>query len=346
MAQRQPWLYSSVADSAFLLAPAFLVTLVALLLPAQVAESHTPPWMWLVLVVGVDVAHVYSTLYRTYLDPAARSKQRALLILAPLGCWAAGVALYGAGSTVFWRALAYLAIFHFVRQQFGFLRLYARYEQQSAWWRRIDAAAIYLATLYPMIYWHTHPRVFHWFTAGDILTIPAPWLSVVTGVLYLGVLAAYAWKELREYRRTRFCNVPKHLILAGTALSWYVGIVLRNGDLAFTVTNVVAHGVPYMALVWIYRRKQAERAQQRPAFWFRTQAIPVYLGLLLMLSYVEESFWDVLVWRDHTQYFRWLSTLPRLEEETWLALAVPLLAVPQAAHYVMDGFLWRVKESR
>ena len=34
------------------------------------------------------------------------------------------MALYSRGELVFWRALAYLAVFHFVRQQYGWMALY------------------------------------------------------------------------------------------------------------------------------------------------------------------------------------------------------------------------------
>ena len=44
-------------------------------------------------------------------------------ILQALG-FVVAVALYSAGSIVFWRALAYLAVFHFVRQQYGWVALY------------------------------------------------------------------------------------------------------------------------------------------------------------------------------------------------------------------------------
>ncbi len=82
------------------------------------------------LVVGVDVAHVYGTLYRTYLDPAEFRRRRSLYVLAPLLGWLAFAALYSLGAMVFWRALAYLAVFHFVRQQYGFMMLYGRPERR------------------------------------------------------------------------------------------------------------------------------------------------------------------------------------------------------------------------
>jgi hypothetical protein len=63
-------------------------------------------------------------------------------------------------------------------------------------------------------------------------------------------MVTYATRELRQWQRTRTFNVPRNLLLAGTLVSWYVGIVLFNGDLIFTLLNVVSHGIPYLALVW------------------------------------------------------------------------------------------------
>ncbi|MBL8175359.1 MAG: hypothetical protein JNK48_11865, partial [Bryobacterales bacterium] len=302
------------------------------------AENDVSPVLWLALVVGVDVAHVYSTLYRTYFDKEEAARYRTLLIFIPLGCWMAGILLYSVGKFAFWRTLAYLAVFHFVRQQYGFLRLYGRKEEASRAGRWVDGAAVYLATLYPLVYWHTHPRSFHWFLPGDFVVLAAGWLESAVLAVYAVALAAYAGKAAMDWRRMGAVNWPKHLVLAGTALSWYVGIVLFDGDLTFTATNVVAHGVPYMALIWMYERKKSGAAIYRPSM------TPVFVGLLLAVAYVEEAFWDVLVWRDHTQFFAWLAVLPQLEEKAALSIVVPLLAVPQATHYVLDGFIWRIRK--
>ena len=75
--------------------------------------------------------HVYGTLFQTYLDPVRRRERRTLLWVAPLAYYAAGVAMHSAGGLWFWRALAYLAVFHFIRQQYGGLRLYARRESPA-----------------------------------------------------------------------------------------------------------------------------------------------------------------------------------------------------------------------
>lgn len=338
---KQPWLYTPLADSVFLLSPAFVVTALVWLFPDFFGSDSVPPGLWLLLVVGVDVSHVYSTLYRTYMDKEESRKYRSLLILIPIACWIVGILLYTNGSLSFWRTLAYLAVFHFVRQQYGFLRLYSRKEKSTPMGRGIDATAVYMAAVYPMIYWHTHPRSFGWFINGDLMPFRFAWLETLALAIYIASLLLYCGKALIEWRRVRTLNLPKHLIVAGTAVSWYTGIVQFNADLAFTVTNVVAHGIPYMALVWIYQRKK-----RIDSWYLRPHAIPIYAGMLFLIAYVEESFWDVLVWRDHTEYFAWLAVLPQLDNHALLSLVVPLLAVPQATHYVLDGFIWRVRDMR
>ncbi|MEO8027498.1 MAG: hypothetical protein ABI823_13545 [Bryobacteraceae bacterium] len=340
--RKQPWLYSPAADGAFILAPAFAVTALVFAFPGFF-QAPVTPLAWLLLIVGVDVAHVYSTLYRTYFDPEERARYSTLLYMIPALCWVGGVLLYSAGSMVFWRVLAYVAAYHFVRQQYGFLRLYSRKDALPAWKRRLDGAAIYAATLYPLIYWHTHDRVFAWFVAGDFLRLSLPGLEQTARLIYIALLAAYVISEAVVRRG----NLPKNLILAGTVVSWYTGIVVFNGDLAFTVTNVVAHGIPYMALVWMYERRQtASAAPPKRAYlqrWFVPAMIPAFLGLLIGFAYIEEALWDVLVWRQHTQFFAWLAFLPGISNDMLLALLVPLLALPQATHYVLDGFIWRIR---
>lgn len=345
---RQPWIYRATPDLVFVLAPAFVATLAVLLLPSVFGEGKgLGPMAWLVLVAGVDVAHVYSTLWRTYLDPQERRKYRLHFILIPLLAYLVGALLHLLGGMLFWRVLAYLAVFHFIRQQYGFMALYARKDGRLGWERQLDAATIYAATLYPLIHWHTHlPRPFNWFVEGDFLALNAPWLAGVAGGVYLGLLLAYFAKEVFMAYQGRALNLPKNLVLLGTAISWYVGIILMQGDLAFTATNVLAHGIPYMALVWMYGRKKAAKAPI-PAVgigkYFQLRMLPVYLGLLLVIAYFEEGIWDALVWRDHVGLFPWAAELPNLSDPLMLALVVPLLAVPQVTHYVLDGFIWKMR---
>jgi hypothetical protein len=334
----QPWLRSPRYDGWFILAPPFLALLVVALLPASYRQSaELPLLVWVGVVLLIDVAHVYGTLFQTYFDPVQRQQRRTLLWVVPVACYAGGVALHAAGGLVFWRALTYLAVFHFVRQQYGFMRLYARHEAlvAGAW---LSTALIYAATLYPLLYWHlSTPRNFNWFIDGDFVQYDWPLGRHLATGLYLALLFAYISREVWLYRRFHTFNMPRNLLLGGTALSWYAGIVLFNGDLAFTLLNVVSHGVPYLALVWS-RRPAGTRGR---GWWARPYGLLLFLGAIGLFAFLEEGLWDGLVWREHGTVFSWFQVLPPIAEPTLLMWLVPLLALPQSTHYVLDGFIWR-----
>ena len=343
-AVRQPWIHSVTIDTTFILGPALVATLIALAInTAGHAQASVSLAAWAVLIIGIDVAHVYSTLYRTYLDPFERSQLSGWLIGTPLVTWVLGVLLYTWSAALFWSVLAYTAVFHFVRQQYGFLMLYSRGERAlPPWSRRLDQVAIYGATLFPLLYWHTHlPRPFVWFTESDFLALPAVlWRFALP--LYIALIGSYILKEFALIYATRTINWPRNALVLGTALSWYVGIVSAAGDLVFTLTNVVAHGIPYMALTCIYARRRDGRVQNSRSL-FALRLLPYAIGLLVLLAFVEEGLWDGLVWREHLALFPGFQFLPHIENLTTLSLLVPLLSVPQMTHYVIDGVIWRLR---
>jgi hypothetical protein len=341
-----PWLHGPLTDSLLITGPAFFALMVALWFQARFPNlNETPPLMWLLLVVGIDVAHVYSTLFKTYFNRREFTARRPLFLTIPVAVLTAGVMAYSVSPKLFWSLLAYTAVFHFVRQQYGFLRIYSRSEPGiSRTGRIIDTVTIYSATLLPVIWWHLSPdRVFSWLIKDDFLHFASPALAGLVKILFFLTLAVWSGKEVLQACRTRTLNLPRCLIVTGTAASWYTGIVLFNSDVIFTITNVVAHGIPYIALVWLTERKTARKTSPVPE---RTWTIPLALMLPLILAFawIEEGLWDGLLFRDHETWFPGFSALPQISDSTWLTLLIPLLALPQATHYVIDGFIWRSKD--
>jgi hypothetical protein len=233
-------------------------------------------------------------------------------------------------------------VFHFVRQQYGFLMLYGRGEEVPLLCRRIDQIAIYGATLFPLLYWHTHlSQPFVWFVEGDFIALPVR-LWNLAWPLYAALFAVYVIKEAWLVRKMRILNRPRNAVVLGTALSWFVGIVIARGDLVFTLTNVVAHGVPYMALTCVFANHR-DRQLRRAGSWFVPKLLPLAIGVLIVLAFAEEGLWDGLVWREHLALFPGFRSLPGIESVSLLSLAVPLLAVPQMTHYVIDAVIWRLR---
>jgi hypothetical protein len=319
------------------------VSLLALWVGARagVLYGDTPDWAWVPAVLMIDVAHVWSTVFRVYLDREEMARKPALYWLVPILGLAIGVALYSEGEQVFWRALAYVAVFHFVRQQYGWVALYrAKAGERERLGRWVDTLAIYAASVYPLIYWHAHlPRRFWWFVAGDFTALPLL-LAKAAAPLYWLAMAAYAAKSLRDWFVEKRRNPGKHIVVATTAVCWYVGIVAYNSDYAFTVSNVVIHGVPYFALIYWYSRRRMAQTGGRGVYRIFARGPLLFLASLWAIAYVEELFWDRGVWHDRGWLFGGAWELGGLK-----TLLVPLLALPQLTHYVLDGFVWKRKNN-
>jgi hypothetical protein len=341
------WIFSRTVDLSVFALPALvaLAWVAARSLEPTSLETRgreSPEWVWIVGVLLVDVAHVWSTVFVTYLSPRELGRHPERYWLIPGAGWSAGVVVYAlGGAALFWRSLAYLAVFHFVRQQYGWMALYrARALERGRLGAIIDGAAIYAATLYPLLWWHAHlPRQFDWFLPGDFAAGLPRAVADAAGAVYLACLAAYAGRALLQARGRGPIAWGKHLLLLGTAATWYVGIVLTNDDYAFTVSNVLGHGIPYAALVFSYARHARASEPGPGARVLRGSphaALARFVACLWVLAYLEELLWDRGVWHERPYLFG--EGLDLSSFEVWL---VPLLALPQLTHYVVDGVFWR-----
>lgn len=337
------WLFSRRVDLAAF-GGSFLLSFIALGVGLALGvDDATPAWAWIPAIILCDVAHVWATAFRTYLDPEERERRRALFVAVPIVGFAAASVLFAIGESTFWRCLAYVAIFHFVRQQYGWVMLYrARGGEQGRLGRLVDGAAIYASTLYPLLYWHTHlPRRFSWFIPGDIVALPRG-IMPVAAALYVAALTAYAIRSATAYARRRG-NPGKDLVVVTTAIAWYIGIVALDSDYAFTVTNVFMHGIPYFVIVRAHAKKAASRRPaSAPASWPEqlTKSAVGFVAALWLVAFFEELIWDRAVWHDREWLFGagWELGAAKL-------VVVPLLALPQLTHYVLDGFIWRRRSS-
>lgn len=343
--QKAVWLFSRRVDLWVFLGSA-VVSLLALWVGSLmgVLYDDTPDWAWIPAVLLIDVAHVYSTAFRVYFDKQEFKRRPYLYSIVPLIGFGVGVALYSEGELVFWRSLAYIAVFHFVRQQYGWVALYrAKAGERDRLGKWIDTVAIYAATVYPLIYWHANlPRNFWWFLANDFTTLPTVMARVAAPLYWLAMLV-YLGKAIYLALVKKQFNPGKDIVVVTTALCWYIGIVAFNSDYAFTVTNVIIHGVPYLALIYWHSRRRLEHlsigegdGKNIGMLRLFARGPAAFLILLWLFAYFEELVWDRGVWHDRDWFFgaSW-------ELGAWKIALVPLLALPQLTHYVLDGFIWR-----
>ena len=337
-----PWVVSPRFDGLAFLGPGLASIILAFILVATRGPSNSAQdiVVWLGAILMIDVAHVWSSLYRTYADPLARQRWGKTLLALPLGVSITAFSVHEwGGPTLFWSALAYLAVFHFIKQHVGFLAIYQAKHKEPRIDRILGRAAIWANTLGPVLWWHTHlPRKFYWFTPTDFVFIPLPTVGNVA--LIVGPIILLAFTLGQFFRRQR-----RHPMVLGLvwmpAVTWTMGIVWFNDDRVFTLTNVLLHGIPYLALTFIAGgRACCEKhvwRKQVPALRWGTAALLFYFPLFALAG-IEEALWDIFCWEDHPEIF---GDWDRAVQGTKLSLVVSILVVPQATHYILDRYIWR-----
>jgi uncharacterized membrane protein len=331
-------------DFAWFVLPGLVAAVVALaigLLDPQ-PQGDSSLGLWIVGILLVDVAHVWASLYRTYFDAGARRRHRKRLVAAPLLCAWFGFLLHLESPLLFWSVLAYIAIFHFIKQHIGFALLYVRGAGETTLDRRLVEAAVWAGTLAPVIFWHAHlPTRFAWFVDGDLVRGLPGWIGTWALCLQIPVWLAFGARRIALWRRGHRNPLLPWLVLV-PALNWHLGIVVFDDDRIFTITNVFLHGIPYLALVWIAGGRERVTAALDTTKVAR-ELVPVvvaFYGLLVALAFGEEALWDRLVWHDHPELFG--TSVPAFAPDSMVAaVVVALLTVPQATHYLLDRWIWR-----
>ena len=351
---RKIWLFNKWIDLLILGAPVWACWLVCFLVPQSWHEQQLPLWFWIVIIVGIDVSHVWSTIFRTYLDKDEYQRHKSLLMIAPVIALVLFFAFAMISIDGFWTALAYLALYHFIKQQYGFMRLYqARYGKvtQKKW--LTDKLVVYLGMLYPVFYWHLNTeRKFNWFVEGDFFNLSEvsngllpllPYINIIGTTVYFLVLTCWLMQEIYFHRKLALVfPVGKVLWILTTAFNWFLGIVYFNSDFAFSLTNVVAHGLPYMALMFYYVEGKKQMIIRSSASRI---AINVFFmtAVILVLAFGEEYLWDMFLYRENQTLFESILKYPFAAVDSHMAqaLALAALSVPQVTHYILDGFIWK-----
>ena len=190
-----------------------------------------------------------------------------------------------------------------------------------------------------MLYWFLSPkRKFNWFVENEFLKYENASLLEVLTWIYFAIVIFYIVRTVYNSIKSNYFNIPKNAIIIGTMLSWYFGIVYFNNDLVFTLLNVVSHGIPYMALIYL---NEIEKKTKDDLGFLSTlkqyKGVLIFIVILLIIAFSEEFLWEIFVWNEQ-------FSMTTFDFSNWQFILVPLLTVPQFTHYLLDGFIWKSKK--
>ena len=344
------WIVSRRFDLTIVAVP-LVAAVVSLATLGRGLQGSMPLWGFLLAVVAFDVAHVWATLYLTYLDPDVLRRRRLLLLLTLPVSFLVAYRIHLHSSTLFWTLLAYVAIFHFIKQQYGFIALYKmRAGERSTFDFYIDKWTLWAGALGPVLLWHASPaRQFDWFNADEefIARIDPAFEPEIIALMALFAVV-YLGRQIHRWRTGATLNHGKNMWMVASWISWSVGLSLSGHPFVSAAFINLLHGVPFLALVWYRCNRRWQDQQPTPGArllaWLSQRRHWLYFyGLVLVLALLEETLWDGLVWRV---YLPQLTSRPLPQPGgAALSLWVALLSLPQIAHYYLDAWLWKLDGS-
>jgi len=305
-----------------------------------------PLWAYLFCFIAFDVAHVWATAYVTYLD-GERFKQRRALYLWPIPVSFVGAfALHEVAPWLFWSALSYFAIYHFAKQQYGFIAIYkAKAQERSLFDYRLDKLTLWTGAFGPVLLWHATPlSQFDWFDGGERFLIRLPEeaeLLIAAAMAITGTV--WVVRQVQAYVLDRRFNVGKTLWMVGAWVSWWIGVRMTENILVSAAFLNFFHGAPFLMLTWHRVRtrwRDAPRTGRVPMVARLSRSWLPFYGALFAIAFVEEVLWDGFVWRTYLPL--WFGMSKQAATGVALSAWVALLSLPQIVHYFLDAFIWKL----
>ena len=310
-------------------------------------QIEEPLWVYMLAFVAFDVAHVWATAYLTYLDKRRLSRRRALYVWPIPISFLTAFVLHVSSPKTYWTVLAYFAIFHFAKQQYGFVAIYKALRRERSrldYW--LDKITLWVGALGPVLLWHATPHgQFEWFGSGEdfIFRLPPRWSFALQSGMVL-VAAAWVGRQIGLWRSRGFWNAGKTMWMVASWASWLLGVKYSQHLLVSAAYINFIHGLPFLILV--YRRLASQRGttalEGAPLVaWLSAPGRGwAFYAFVFGIGLVEEIFWDGMVWQT---YMPTLFTFASTPTTGWqLSFWIALLSTPQIVHYFLDGFLWKM----
>ncbi len=345
----QPWMHSWYGDSLgfFLIPLAFLLLALFSFPPFGNIGPHSLSRV-IFWVLVIDWAHIFAQWHRIYCNPLESKQAKwiyplSYLALIPL------VALYFQLSEIdhVEKFLIYFVIYHFIKQHFGFIRIYSKTDgQKSKFESYTETALIYLCMWTPVFYWHIDfpKKDFYW----NLHFLRNP---VTQNIFYPAIIAygfcliAYVIAEYKRTIRNQMFNWPKNLALGLAAFGWGLVSIMVESKILIFFTVVLVHDLSYIFLVWFTGRRD-EKLLNKKISWYSWWSVPGFSWFLFSIVLMGQLTMALHGRVGHNLDRDWLIVgkifggIP-FSEGWWQNVGLALFYATQAHHYFIDKYLWK-----
>lgn len=330
------WVFSARADIIlFLLLPFFISLL----------NWATLPRDWVLFLVYLafylDIFHVYLTAVPLVADPLGDRRTYfikgfiissvAFLLFLTFGIYSQATGK--SFQVVTGQLLNYGAIWHFYRQQYGWMRISSKKDSKTYNLNNsMDSSLIFVITIFPVLISHA-PMLAEktWFTGVPYAFELNDKVGLSLLILYWTTIFTYIISQIffKKIGKINY-NWPKYIVIFSTFFCWYMSFMssLKSGGIGYII---FIHAIPYFYLVITNIKNGFNQG-------FRITLLTL-VGIALAFLFMQSARF----YFPETRYkfgpflpidLRWVPEHAQLV--LWCLLLTPVLA-----HYLLDGFVWK-----
>ncbi len=307
------WIFGNLKrELLFLYLPGLLGVAIACL-DGQIGETSL--LYGLLVTAFMDSGHVYTTFWRTHLNPEERNSSRAYWI-APVVIFGGFASWYAFNLPYLWSFVVYASFHHHLRQAYGFSKWY-QYLNNS--YRKTSDIFLYLLSCMTLLAYHFRSGVMaNYYGENALLMFPDEnILRIVTGAFF-GALAAWILWEIRLWQNgvreyNRIMSVASPVLVY--SYCFFIGETFTEVIFPFTIL----HAVSYFGIMG----QSLERTQKSRFSSFQI-ALGIVLGTALIFGLMESAV------EEHV-----------LGSTSFESIVVGLYLTPLFLHYYFDSVIWR-----
>src|SRR5215831_10683427 len=356
---KQNWVLDPLQDALFIIAAPLIALAFGLIAFAQLGAAAATSFV-IVTHIILTVAHHLPTFIRIYGDVDLFKRFKWSFVLGPIVPLAFSTAvlvyLYVHDYPVEYFLYLYILLalwdpWHFLRQHYGFVRIYDRHNavapkiaSRMDWWLCVTwfvfimlASGAWLPDVLSDLYTSAQIPIVLSASIGAINT-----LEFIAGVAAFGMTLAYGVYLYQCHRRGLFISWPKVAMIAITFGVMYLTYTpnpwiaeLAPGwtfKVGFAAVGIV-HMTQYLAIVWRYNRTLADNSTRSRAGWFRALHRKRHWQLIAAAAALYVAIC--------LAYGNVLTT--KHDNRQLMSVLLALGFTSTLLHYYFDGFIWKIR---
>tara|TARA_Y100000768_G_scaffold389039_1_gene391223 strand:+ start:15248 stop:16297 length:1050 start_codon:yes stop_codon:yes gene_type:complete len=320
------YIFQSLHKEIFFFGLPVLLTIILFLLPLKTEQWIMGiPFIYIGLQM-IDSGHIWPS----FIVAFSLKKYKWLLRSIPFFIFSLYVFIgFYYGKLGIYRAHAFLAAIHFVRQQYGFYKYSSNINKPpKPCFQQIEIAALYVITITSLISRMANGSM--WMRQYDLIKIP-DFFSTPSLVLFCLAVVIYSISILYQWRVYSHFSKSKFIIFSSTTIAW--------GTIGFTGFPLIAlfplfHDLPYLALVYSYPISAFDKYKSFMAGLFKSYKVIGFIVFLCVTIYFGIRLEGYLF--KHFDYGVDPNT-----SEILLVVFCAIAFLPTTSHYLIDAIIWR-----